>query len=380
MPHESFLRVTSLGGDEGSLKQKPKELMKFCTTLQSQQTQMTEKIQSQDLEIKLLKARIQTLEDAQNPREGISSRSTNKEVRVQKQDDLSNVLSSIDCTNILAKDPTAEVLTTSRDTTPYTRRPRDSREVVIRSTSYIPISIPSAGKEDKRKGKEIMTESEKHLKLKEQIERDAEIARIHAEEDLRQMINELDRSNVMINKHMAEYEEAENDLTIEEKTENPIGESQGKKRLKTSDVSSPRQQESDNQMEIINLQQWVVLVREESSVNITPSVVKLPIYDLVTLWKLVKDRFKIELPKSDLEKCLFWPIKVMFKPVATDLLWQFEAPIKSWKMYKSCKVHCLSMEGMIIYMLDDVEYPFQKTTLKKMLDHKCVVSEFIRGW
>ncbi|GKG17301.1 hypothetical protein Tco_0362258, partial [Tanacetum coccineum] len=49
--------------------------------------------------------------------------------------------------------------------------------------------------------------------------------------------------------------------------------------------------------------------------------------DLVTLWKLVKDRFKTELPKSDLEKCLFWPLKVMFEPVATNLLWQFEAPI-----------------------------------------------------
>ncbi|GJV54166.1 hypothetical protein Tco_1449907 [Tanacetum coccineum] len=96
-------------------------------------------------------------------------------------------------------------------------RPRASREVVIRSTSPIPISIPSARKEDKRKGKEIMTEPEKPAKAK--IERDAEIVRIHAEEDLRQMINELDRSNVMINKHMAEYEEAENDLTIEEKTE-----------------------------------------------------------------------------------------------------------------------------------------------------------------
>ncbi|GJX14549.1 hypothetical protein Tco_0206307 [Tanacetum coccineum] len=186
------------------------------------------------------------------------------------------------------------------------------------------------------------------------------------------------------------------------------------KSLKTSDVSAQEQQESDNQDEIINLQQWAVLVREETSVNITPSVVKVPICDwkiykdklrevyqifrvgqapkvypyfesmlkdfdrddLVTLWKLVKDRFKTELPKSDLEKCLFWPLKVMFEPVATDLLWQFEAPIKSWKMYKSCKVHCLSMEGMIIYMLDDVEYPFQKTTLKKMLDHKCEVSEF----
>ncbi|GJR26799.1 retrotransposon protein, putative, ty1-copia subclass [Tanacetum coccineum] len=419
------------------------------------------------------------------------------------------------------KDPTAEVLTTARDTTPYTRRPRASREVVIRSTSPIPISIPSAGKEDKRKGKEIMTEPEKPAKAKvqeqmslqlarelqeefvhedqsirEQIERDAEIVRIHAEEDLRQMINELDRSNVMINKHMAEYEEAENDLTIEEKTELitelinyqkdfarikkyqaqqqrlaskserrkfytsvlrshagwktkdlrgmtfdqleekfiPVWESiqdfvpmdskkeseslkrsgillekVKAKRLKTSDVSAQEQQESDNQDEIINLQQWAVLVREETSVNITPSVVKVPICDwkiykdklrevyqifrvgqapkvypyfesmlkdfdrddLVTLWKLVKDRFKTELPKSDLEKCLFWPLKVMFEPVATDLLWQFEAPIKSWKMYKSCKVHCLSMEGMIIYMLDDVEYPFQKTTLKKMLDHKC---------
>ncbi|GJV23132.1 hypothetical protein Tco_1375827 [Tanacetum coccineum] len=385
-------------------------------------------------------------------------------------------------------DPTCEVLTTTRDTTPYTRRPRASREVVIRSTSPISISIPSAGKE-------IMTEPKKPAKAKvqeqmslqlaielqeefvyedqsirEQIERDAEIARIHAEEYLIQMINELDKSNVMINKHMAEYEEAENDLTIEEKTElitelinyqkdfarikkyqaqqqRLASKSERRKfytsvlrshagwktkdlrgmtfyqleekfipakRLKTSDVSAQEQQESDNQDEIINLQQLVVLVREETSVNITPSVVKVPICDwkfykdklrkvyqifkvgqapkvypyfefmlkdfdrddLVTLWKLVKDRFKTKLPKSNLEKCLFWPLKVMFEPISTDLLWQFKAPIKSWKMYKSCKVHCLSMEGMIIYMLDDVEYPFQKTTLKKMLDHKCEVSEF----
>ncbi|GJV85519.1 hypothetical protein Tco_1525417 [Tanacetum coccineum] len=78
--------------------------------------------------------------------------------------------------------------------------------------------------------------------------------------------------------------------------------------------------------------------------------------DMVTLWKLVKDRFKEELPKSDLEKCLFWPLKVMFGPIATDGLWQFEAPIKSWRLYKSCRVRCLIMEGKIIYMLDDVEY------------------------
>ncbi|GJR09653.1 hypothetical protein Tco_0792305 [Tanacetum coccineum] len=115
------------------------------------------------------------------------------------------------------------------------------------------------------------------------------------------------------------------------------------KRLKTSDVSAQEQQESDNQDKIINLQQWAVLVREETSVDITPSAAKTPIYD----WKIFKDKLR-----------------------------EFEAPIKSWKMYKSCSVHYLSMEGMIIYMLNDVEYPFPKSTLQKMLAHKCKVSEF----
>ncbi|GJY92353.1 hypothetical protein Tco_0508135 [Tanacetum coccineum] len=193
------------------------------------------------------------------------------------------------------------------------------------------------------------------------------------------------------------------------------------KRLKTGDGLAQEQQteddkkkESEDQDKIINLQQWVVLVRQESSVDITPSGVKASICDwkifkdrlrelyqvfrvghvpkvylyfetmlkdfdredVVTLWKLVKDRFKEELPKSDLEKCLFWPLKVMFEPVATDGIWQFEAPIKSLKLFRSCNVHCLKMEGMIVYMLNDVEYPLQKSTLQKMLDHKCEVNSF----
>ncbi|GJS58893.1 hypothetical protein Tco_0653677 [Tanacetum coccineum] len=174
---------------------------------------MAEKIQSQDLEINQLKAKIQTLEDAQKPSEGVQEDASKRggidqrEVNVFKGDaekdssrstdkgsestgDLANVLSYMGAANILAsrglkevftisnvstaivtaseKDPTAEVLTTARDTTPYTRRPRALRGVVIRSTSPIPISIPSAGKEDNRKGKEIMTEPEKPAKAKVQ--------------------------------------------------------------------------------------------------------------------------------------------------------------------------------------------------------------------
>ncbi|GJY92352.1 hypothetical protein Tco_0508134 [Tanacetum coccineum] len=181
-----------------------------------------------------------------------SNKSTDK--GSESTGEMENVLSSMRVANVLASGGLKEVFTVplvssdvptvvaTASATPRVSRP--SRGVVIRSTSPISINIPYVSKEDKRKGKEIMIEPEKTDKskarelmsdqlareletkfaledqaIREQIERDAEIARIQAEEDLRQMIDELDRRNEMINKHMAEYEKAENDLSIEEKTE-----------------------------------------------------------------------------------------------------------------------------------------------------------------
>ncbi|GJV21143.1 hypothetical protein Tco_1370163 [Tanacetum coccineum] len=299
------------------------------------------------------------------------------------------------------KDSTAAVITTTTAVTPYTRRTRASRGVVMTSSSPIPINIPSISKEDKGKG--IMTEPAKPTKqkvqeqmseqlareleeefaqenqrLREQAARDAEIARLHTEGELKMMIDELDRSNEVIAKHLKEYAQAEDVLSLEDKIElitelakyqkdlaqimkyqaqqwstleserfkrpDTLLEKERAKRLKTIEGSEQqsegnkdvKEKDSDDHDKIINLQQWVVLVRQESSVDITLRLSKsIPIYDwkisktskgrddMVTLWKLVKDRFKEELPKSDLEKCLFWPLKVMFEPVATDGLWQF---------------------------------------------------------
>ncbi|GJU01370.1 ribonuclease H-like domain, reverse transcriptase, RNA-dependent DNA polymerase [Tanacetum coccineum] len=163
MPHESFPRVTSLDGDEGSLKQKLKELMEFVP-LQSQQYSNAETNQSPDLEIKQLKARIRFGGLSKSKEKG----STDKRKWRVPGADLANVLSTMGAANILASGGLKEVFTiaglqvppissnvstaSEKDPTPYTRRPRASRGVVIRSTSPIPISIPSAGKEDKRKG------------------------------------------------------------------------------------------------------------------------------------------------------------------------------------------------------------------------------------
>ncbi|GKF18885.1 hypothetical protein Tco_0063803, partial [Tanacetum coccineum] len=64
------------------------------------------------------------------------------------------------------KDSTTTIITTTTAVTPYTRRKRASRGVVMTSLSPIPISIPSISKEDKGKG--IMIEPAKPTKQKVQ--------------------------------------------------------------------------------------------------------------------------------------------------------------------------------------------------------------------
>nr|GEZ16041.1 hypothetical protein [Tanacetum cinerariifolium] len=53
--------------------------------------------------------------------------------------------------------------------------------------------------------------------MDEQIARDVEIARIHAEEELQMLIDGLDRNNEVIAKHLQEYGQSEAELTIGEK-------------------------------------------------------------------------------------------------------------------------------------------------------------------
>nr|GEZ38628.1 hypothetical protein [Tanacetum cinerariifolium] len=56
-------------------------------------------------------------------------------------------------------------------------------------------------------------------RLSEQLARDSEIARLYAEEELKIMIEGLDRSNEVIAKHLSEYEQAKADLSVGEKIE-----------------------------------------------------------------------------------------------------------------------------------------------------------------
>nr|GFA20573.1 hypothetical protein [Tanacetum cinerariifolium] len=51
-------------------------------------------------------------------------------------------------------------------------------------------------------------------RMSEQIARDAEVTRLHAEEELQMIINSLDRSNETVVKYLQEYEQILEDLSI----------------------------------------------------------------------------------------------------------------------------------------------------------------------
>ncbi|GJV88760.1 hypothetical protein Tco_1532698 [Tanacetum coccineum] len=275
MPHEASPGVTSLGGGEGSMQQKLQELMDICTNLQQQHLLMEQRIQSQDLEITQLKNRVKTLEDNEKRRVGFAqedapntrgmdqgedlmTRDVEKstEKGSDNTDEAANVLSTLEAANVLSSGsfptaspagvatasrsfPTAAIFTTASVTTPYTRRTRASRGIIIEPSHTTSVPAISA----KGKGKEKMVESTctKKTKIQEQLDalvakelemefareeqlireqgkKDAEIARAQAEKELGMMIAELDRSNELISKYMNKYEQAEA-LSLVEKME-----------------------------------------------------------------------------------------------------------------------------------------------------------------
>nr|GFA85940.1 hypothetical protein [Tanacetum cinerariifolium] len=73
---------------------------------------------------------------------------------------------------------------------------------------------------DAQVARELEEKQEKeHMRMNKQIARDAEVARIHAEEELQGMIDSLDRSNETIAKYLQEYQDFTSELPLEKRIE-----------------------------------------------------------------------------------------------------------------------------------------------------------------
>nr|GEZ00383.1 ribonuclease H-like domain-containing protein [Tanacetum cinerariifolium] len=236
LPHESTSRVTSLAADEGSMQHKLDELTALCTSLQRQHSEMVARFKAQGLEITSLKARIQVLE---NKDKGVAEQSRDdapiKDRRLdvgeeaakrvsEDPEGMATVLTSMDAATVLlsgvAEVPTGSgsVLTVGP---PATGVPTGSDVVPTAGppATGVPTGsdvVPTTESETLKKKKvqeqidaQVARELEEKMvredqRMSEQIARDAEIARIHAEEELQIIIDGLDRNNETVSRQLCQ--------------------------------------------------------------------------------------------------------------------------------------------------------------------------------
>nr|GEV91528.1 putative ribonuclease H-like domain-containing protein [Tanacetum cinerariifolium] len=371
MPYESSSRVPSLSADEGT------------------------KIKDQDLEIFGLKARVKSLEDKERRHAEPTQEDApiiggiiniDEEIGAEKSTELGsndieemvNVLSLREATNILSSGGAAASVSPANVL--------QAAGVPTVSESFpTPMRIPIIGAKDKGKEKMIETEVPKKRKLQEQIDarvaremeeefarenqrlskqlaRDSEIARLHTEEELKIMIEGLDRSNEVIAKHLSEYEQAEADLSVREKIEI----------IKELEIHSEGKREY---WKIIRLAghtavyQFYVDMLEQFDRE-----------DLLQLWTLVKETFSTKQATRDKEKELWVELKRVFEPEFEDQLWTHHQAFMhdplNWKLYDICGVHHVSTKHQEIFMLVEKDYPLRKGLTTVMISNKLQVEQY----
>nr|GEW73243.1 hypothetical protein [Tanacetum cinerariifolium] len=351
LPHDSSPRVTSLDADEGN----------------------------QDLKISSLKARVMFLEDKDKGsavptqedapiKKGIMK--LGEEVRAEKSTELGsndtkemiNVPSSMEAANILTSRVTAVSVSYIAGVS-TTGVPTVSRSFPTVSVIFTTASVVS-----------------------EQLARDSEIARLHAEEELKRMIEGLDWSNEVIAKHLQEYEQAEAKLTVGEKLElinelkqfedfMPMSSKEEDERVKRKglklDQRSAKRMKTFKDVSEEDLKGMMQLVPLE---EVYVEALQFDREDLHQLWTLVKETLSIRHAIKDKEKELWVELKRLFKPNFKDQIWTHTQALMhdplNWKLYDTCSVHHVSTKDQEIFMLVERYYPLRRGLATVMICNK----------
>ncbi|GKB22720.1 hypothetical protein Tco_0862121 [Tanacetum coccineum] len=95
--------------------------------------------------------------------------------------------------------------------------------------------------------------------------------------------------------------------------------------------------------------------------------------DLTELYRIVMNRYGMDGPEDKLEKGFWKCLRIMFEePLSTDSIWSElgQQKIISWRYYDTCRVHCLNLESMEVYMLSERKYPLSAEVCQTMLKMK----------
>nr|GEU86217.1 hypothetical protein [Tanacetum cinerariifolium] len=399
LPSDSTPRVTSLATDEGSMQQKLNELMALCTSLQRQQLEMVSKFKAQELEINSLKARIKLLED--KDRGVVKQSGDDALIKGRKLDEREEVAERV-------SDDTEEMATvlTSIDaakSTPYTRR--KGKETMVESET--PKKKKAREQIDVQLARELEEEMARDAhRMNEQIARDVEIARIHAEEELQMLIDGLDRNNETVDKYLQEYYQFATELPIEIRIELisdlfqdfiPIDskeeaerfkkkglrlEQESVKKLKTSEEVKATEEVPEEKvkemMQLVPIEEVYV-----EALQVKHLIIDWKHFDredLNQLWGLVKETLSIRPATSDKEMELWVDLKRLYEPDVKDQLRihtqnLMHAPVE-WKLYDTCGVHHVMAKDQDIFMLIEKDYPLRKGLEIVMISYNLQVENY----
>nr|GEX63561.1 hypothetical protein [Tanacetum cinerariifolium] len=409
LPHESTSRVTSLAADEGSLQLRFQELTDFCTSLQRQQSEFVSKFAAQALEITELKARVKFLEDKQG--EGINLSRVDAPIKGQRLDEdevatkrvssdteqirldegdvaaekvsddteeMATVLITMDAAIVLSSGG-VQVVPTAAAVVPANVSISTGSGVVPTASTTISTATPIFATATivtpytRRKGKEKMVEThtpKKKKRLQEQIDiqftreleeelereaqrmnaqiaRDEEIAKIHAEEELQQMIKGLDRSNETIAKHLEEFEQATAELTIGERIEliSDLVKDQDRHSKILQYQAQQRNTRTKKQKRDFYMAKTSEEVPEEvkSSDEVPEEKIK-ELIQLVPIEEVYIEALQVKHLIIDWKEVELWvELKRLYEPDVEDHLWThtqhiMHAPVE-WRLYDTCGVH-----------------------------------------
>nr|GEZ36724.1 synaptobrevin, longin-like domain protein [Tanacetum cinerariifolium] len=428
LPHDSTPKVTSPAADEGSMQQNISELTALCTSLQRQYSKLMSKFQAQEEEIGKLKERVQVLED----REGVATKQFGDDAPIKGRsnnegeaaaerisndsEEITRVLTSMDVATVLAGEidvptgsgfiptvgPPATVISTGSEVGP-TASPivtrRKGKEVMVESDT--PKKKKLQKQIDAQVARELEEQQEKEdMRMNEQIARDAEVARIHAEEEIQGMIDSLDKSNEIITKYLQEYQEFASELPLEKRIElisdlvkyqehytkeeterlKRKGLNLEKEQVKKqkSSEEAPEIETSTDEFTEEKMKEMMQLVPVED-VYVQALQVKHPIID----WKVhtkVKEYLSIRPATNDKEMELWVELKRMYEPDPEDQLWTLtqnliHAPVE-WKLYDLSGVHHVTSKDKEIFMLVEKDYPLRKGLALVMISYKLQVEDY----
>ncbi|GJT06468.1 hypothetical protein Tco_0840930 [Tanacetum coccineum] len=121
----------------------------------------------------------------------------------------------------------------------------------------------------------------------------------------------------------------------------------------------------------------IIFVREDGTdivyINFGAMMKSISRDDLTELYRIVMNTYGMAGPEDKLEKGFWKCLRIMFEePLSTDSIWSEigQQKIISWRYYDTCRVHCLNLESMDVYMLSDRKYPLSAEVCQTMLKMK----------